>query len=185
MVWDDLVADCSAAVRGDDDVVLKTYSAEVAVGIESVVVDEVLVHALALPEVDEVRDEVDARLYSHDEAFLHAASAAETVEAKLCGWLHFLVKTYVVLTEAFHVVDIHTHHVAQSVRHEHGVRSSLHSFICVALHESDGFQVISDDAASSEVHVEPFYSRLSILNDPVVRLFHSEVYLSLLLSEAS
>ena len=52
VVGNELVADEAAAVLGDEDIVLQTYATEVLVGLQQVVVDEVLVQTLCPPVVD-------------------------------------------------------------------------------------------------------------------------------------
>ena len=69
--------------------------------------------AFLAPEVDEVGDEVDARLVSDDEALLQPSAHAQTVGAKLLEvGACLIVEAYVDLSQTLHIVHVHTHHVA-------------------------------------------------------------------------
>ena len=61
--------------------------------------------------------------------------------------------------------------------------TSTHRLVCVAFHQSDGFQMVGEDAASTQMHVEPLDVGFGILNHPVVGSFHSRVDVALLLRE--
>ena len=78
---------------------------------------------------------------------------------------------------------VHTHHVSQSVRHEHGVSASLYGLFGVALHQSEFLEFVCHHTAYVEMHVHPFHSGLSHLNGVVVTCFYDGVYLQLPLCE--
>ena len=129
-----------------------------------------------------MRDEVDAWLVGHHESWLQTTSASQTVQSELRRWLHLIVEAHVVLSESLHVVYVHSHHVTESVWHEQGM-TSTYSLFRVTLHQSDGFQMFGEDAASTQVHVEPLDVGFGILNHPVVGSLHSRVDVALLLRE--
>ena len=139
-----------------------------------------------LPVVDESGDEVDARLVCHHEAFLKTASHAQAVCAELVkAWTCLLVEAYVYLVERLHVVYVHTHHVSESVRQEHGVCASCHSLIHVALHQSEFLQALRHKAAYCEVNVHVFHAGTSYVQYVVVTFLHDGVNLELTLCELS
>ena len=97
MVRDDLVANHLAAILGDEDVVLETDAAKIAPRFDGVVVDELRELLLRAPKVDEVGNEVHARLVGHDEALLQATAATQMVQSELSGRLHLVIVAQIVL----------------------------------------------------------------------------------------
>ena len=67
MVRDALGTEETAAVAGDEDIVLDAHTSEVLIGLQQVEVDELLAVSALFPVIDEGRDEVDARLIGNDE----------------------------------------------------------------------------------------------------------------------
>ena len=140
--------------------------------------------AAGAPVVDEVGDEVDTRLVGDDEALLEAASHAEAVGAKLLEvGSCLLVKSHIDLVEGLHVVDVHTHHVAQSVGQEHGVGTLAHGLLGVALGQSELLHAVEDDLADAEVDVHIFDAGLGQLQRVVVGLLDDRVDLQLALGK--
>ena len=153
MVRNAVLAEESATILCDEHIVFNTDTSEVLVGLELVEIEELSAMARSLPVVDEGRDKVYARLVGNNEAFLKAASHAQTVGAKLVeAWTCLSVEAYVDLVETLHVVNVHTHHVAQSVGQEHGVGSGCNSLVGVALHESELLQTFGHESAYGKVY---------------------------------
>ena len=137
MIRDALLAQEAAAIGGDEDVVLDADAAKVLVGLQFVKVEELGAVAAGTPVVDQGWNEVDARLVGHHKALLQTAAHAQGVGAELVQTgPGLLVKADVDLPQAFHVMHIHTHHVAQAVRQEHGMRSCGNSLVHIALHQA-------------------------------------------------
>ena len=134
VVGDALCAYEAASAGGYQHVVFDAYSAEVAVFVYLVEIQEFRVCAFAPPVVDEVGNEIDAGLVGYHEAGLEPASEAQGVGAKLCGRAHFVVVTHISLPEAFHVVHVHAHRVPQAVGQEQRMRSGAQRFLHVAPH---------------------------------------------------
>ena len=109
MIWNALLAEETASVLGDENVVFYTYSAKVLICLEQVEVDEFLAVSACLPVVDEGGNEIYSRFVCHYEILLEAASHAQAIRAKLVRWLHLVVKTYVFLVESLHVVNVESH----------------------------------------------------------------------------
>ena len=70
MVRDALRSEESAAVLGNQYIILDADAAKVLVGLQLLVVDKLLAVSAGFPLVDEGRDKVDAGLVSNDKAFL-------------------------------------------------------------------------------------------------------------------
>ena len=75
MVGDAALAEETAAVLGDEQVVLNADSTEVLVGLQLLVVEELLAMSLGPPLVNEGRNEIDAWLIGNDKAFLPGLSS--------------------------------------------------------------------------------------------------------------
>ena len=151
-LWDGSAKD-AAAIIGDEQVVFDADATEVLVGFQLVVVDEILVLAFGFPDVDEGRDEVDARLIGDHETWLEGLAATQAAEALVGGTWCDVVVADVGLAEAFHVVHVHAEHVAEAVRHEEVVSTSHQGFFGVAFHQADAFQSINQGAAGEGVHL--------------------------------
>lgn len=185
MVGDDFFAQDAAAIRGDEDVVLKTDTTKVAVGFQQVVVDELLVETFALPFVDERGDEIDAGFVGEHPAGLDASSAAQTVGAELRGGAYLIVEAYIDLPESLHVVNVHTHHVSESVLEEHGVCSGSDGVVGIAAHQAKVLEAVGHQSADVEVHVHPLQIRMSLLDDKVVASLDDGVDVALTRGETS
>ena len=98
VVWNDFVAEHTATIGCYENVVLETYSSEILVCFQQVVVKEVAVQTACTPVVNECRNEVDARFVGHYEALLQSLSAAQACRAELFRWLYLVIETYVVLS---------------------------------------------------------------------------------------
>ena len=139
-----------------------------------------------LPVVDEGRDEVNSRLVGYHETFLQTATHTQAVGTELLQIRAYLfVETNVNLVEVLHVVNIHSHHVAQTMRQEHGVCSSLYSLFCITLCKSEFLHAVEEQAANREVYVSPFYAWLGYIQCMVVAFFYNRVDFQLALAELS
>ena len=102
----------TASVLGDQHIVLDAYATKVLVGFQLVEDKELLAVSAGLPLVNQSGDEIDARLVSDNKTFLQLASHAQAISAKLFQvGARLIVETYIDLSQTFHVVNIHTHHV--------------------------------------------------------------------------
>ena len=185
MVGDGVLAEDAAAVGGDEEVVFQTDAAEVLVGLQQVVVDELLVEAFGTPLVDEGGDEVDAGLVGEHPPGLYAAAAAQAVGAELGGGAHLVVEADVDLSEAFHVVYVHAHHVSEAVLQEHGVGAGFDGIGGIAFHEAHVLQALGHEAADVEVHVHPLDAGTGLLDDEIVAGLDDAVDVALAGGEAS
>ena len=66
-----------------------------------------------------------------------AATEAQTGQTELVGGARLVVVAHIHLAEGFHVVDIHAHGVAESVRQEEGVGTGGHRSVDIALHQAE------------------------------------------------
>ncbi len=82
-------------------------------------------------------------------------------------------------------MNVHAHHMSQSVGHEHGMCTSSYSLVGVSLHESELLEALRHDSAHGHMHVPPFDIGGSHLQSMVVTFLHDAVNLSLLLCECS
>ena len=177
-----LLAEEAAAVLGDEDVVLDADAAEVLILFDFVEAEELLAVAALAPVVDEGRDEVDARLVGDDEAFLQAAPHAQGVGTELVeNGARLLVEAHVDLVEILHVVHVHAHHVAQSVRQEHGVGAGAHSLLGVAFHQAELLQPVGHQAAYGEVTVHVLHAGLGNVQNQVVAVLDNRIDVELAL----
>jgi len=132
-------------------VVLDADAAEVAVLVQGVVVDELLVQALGLPLVDQLGDEIDARLDRDDKALAQGPGQAQVGQAELRAARVLAVVAHEVLAEAFHVVNVHADHVPQAVGEEQRVRPRLDSRLHLAAHQAQVLEALGDDPAGQQV----------------------------------
>ena len=114
---------------------------------------------------------------------MQALSTAQSVGAELCGRLYLVVETDVVLPQSFHVVNVHAHHVAQSVRQEHGMCAGANSLLGVAFHQSYLLQAVGHHAANLPMNVIPQHSRFGNVKNVVVTCLHYAIYFELSLRE--
>ncbi len=139
-----------------------------------------------LPVVDERWDEIDAWLVGKNKTFLQLAAHTQTVGAELFEVrTRLLVEAHVDLSQSFHIVNVHTHHMSQSVRQEHSVSTGFHGLVRVALHQSELLQAIRHLAAHGEVHIHIFHAGLGHVEHIVVTLLHDRIDLQLPLRELS
>ena len=138
------------------------------------------------PLVDECRNEVDARLVGNDESLLQPPPHAQTVRAELFEvGARLVVEADVGLPQALHVVNVHTHHVAQAVRQEHGVRPGLQGVVGIALHQSQLLELLGHHAAYGKMHIHILHARLGHLEHVVVAGFDNRVDVALPLCEGA
>ena len=125
--------------------------------------------AALAPVVDEVGDEVDARLVGDDEAFLQTTTHAQAIRTKLVeNRARFRVETHVDLVEIFHVVHVHSHHVTESVRQEKRVSTGSHGLLGVATHQSEFLQTVGHQATDGEMAVHILHAGLGDAQNEVV-----------------
>jgi hypothetical protein len=70
MIRDSLLAQITATVGSNKDVVLNANATKVLVCLQKIEVEELCTMTLAPPLVDESRNKINARLVGHDKAFL-------------------------------------------------------------------------------------------------------------------
>lgn len=186
VVGDAVFADEATTVMGDEHVVFYAYATEVLVGFELVVTQEVFAMAFGAPFVNEGGNEVDAWFVGNDKAFFESAAHAQTVGAKLFEVrTGFFVKAHVDLVERFHVVYVHSHHVAQAVGKEHGMCACCNSCIGVAFGQAKLFQTVKHQAADGKVNIGIFHARTGQLEGLVVAGLNDSVDFFLSLGELS
>ena len=182
VVGDTLLAHEATAVLRDQQVVLDTDTAKVLIGLELVEVQELSTMAFLPPEVDKVGDEVDAWFVGDNESFLQASAHTQTVCPKLLQIRTcLLVEADIDLSETFHIVYVHTHHVSQSMRQEHRMGTGSYSLVGVALHQAELFQPFRHQTADGKVHIGIFHTGLGHFEHIVVTGFNDGVYLQLAL----
>ena len=134
MVRDALGAEEATTVPRDQDIILDTDATEVLIRFQLLEVQELLAMTAGLPVVDKSRYEVDTRFVGHHKTLLQSSTHAQTIGAELLQIRAcLLIEAHIDLSEALHVVNIHTHHVSQSVRQEHGVGTGSDSLVHIAL----------------------------------------------------
>ena len=139
-----------------------------------------------LPVIDEGGDEVNAGFVGHHKALLQTTATTQIAGAKLVQiGAHLIIEAHVDLTEALHIVHIHTHHVTKTVNEEHGMSAVSQGIIRVALHEADVLQALGDDASGSEVAVPPFHAGSRHLMHAIMSRNNCIVNITLLLGEAA
>ena len=116
----------SATIFGDEYIVLNSDTTEIFIGLNLVEVEEFCTVTGCLPVVDEGRDEVNSRLVGYHETFLQTATHTQAVGTELLQIRAYLfVETNVNLVEVLHVVNIHSHHVAQTMAFEPSMHNSF------------------------------------------------------------
>ena len=80
-------------------------------------------------------------------------------------------------------MDIHSHHVSQSVWQEHGIGAGSHGRLSVTLGKSQLFHPVEEDAADGEMDIGVFHTGLRILQRRIVTFFYYLVDLQLPLGE--
>ena len=174
----------TAAVLCDEDIVLNADTAKVLVSLKLIEIDELLTMSAGLPVVDEGRDEIDTWFVGEDEAFLESATHTETVCAKLFEVrARLLVESDIDLSQTFHVVDVHTHHVTQSVRQEHRVGTGSDGSVGIALHQTEFLQTLRHQAADGQMHIHIFHAGFCHIEHIVVTGLDDGVDLQLALRE--
>ena len=103
----------------------------------------------------------------------------------MVGRLYGVVVAHIVLSEAFHIVHIHTHHVAQSVRHKHSVSACCHRVVGVTLHQSKVLESFGHEAAYCHMSVVPAQTGLGKCESQVVAIGHDLHYVTLFLSKSA
>ena len=131
----------TAAVLGDDEVILDANTSEVVIVNQSVVIDKLTTLALFLPLLDEGRDEVDTRLIAHyytgaqlPSATIGAAGQLGSARSKA---REVEVVNIAALTYGLAVVYIESHTVTQSVGHKHKHCSCGNGFFGVAFEQTE------------------------------------------------
>ena len=184
MIRDTALAEEAAAIGSNQDIIFDADAAEILIGLQLVEVKEVLTVSACFPIIDEGRDEIDARLVCYNKALLQSAPHAQTVRTELLQIrTGLLVETYVNLPETFHVVNIHAHHMSETVRQEHGMGSCADSLLCITLHQTEFLETISHQSADCKMHVCIFHARFSDFQHLVVTGLDDRIYLQLALVE--
>jgi hypothetical protein len=99
MVGDALGTEESAAVLGDQQVVLNTDATEILVGLEFVEIKELLTMSLFPPKVDKMGDEVDTGFVGQYKALFQFATHTQTISAELFKVrTRFVIEPYVDLS---------------------------------------------------------------------------------------
>lgn len=83
VVGDSILAQETASLCCDEDVVLQTDASKVLVGLYLIKAEEFCTMSFALPVVYERRDKVDAWLVGHHPTLMQTSSTAKTVGAEL------------------------------------------------------------------------------------------------------
>ena len=78
---------------------------------------------------------------------------------------------------------IHTHHVSQSVGHEHGMCAGLYSLVGIAFGQSQLLESVKHEAAHREVYVSIFYTGFSHGQCMVMSSLHDGVDFQLALGK--
>ena len=112
VVGDSILAQETASLCCDEDVVLQTDASKVLVGLYLIKAEEFCTMSFALPVVDERRDKVDAWFVGNDKSLLQTASHAKTTCSELVEiWSYLIIKANIHLIKGLHVVYVHAHHM--------------------------------------------------------------------------
>ena len=186
MVGDAVLSEETAAVVGDEHVVLYADAAEVLVFFKQIEIEELGAVAGGAPAVDECGNEIYARLVGNDKAFFELAAHAQAVCSELLqNWTRLVVEAHINLAEALHIVNVKAHHVAEAVRQEHGVGAGAYGFFGIASHQSEFLETIGHKTADIEMDVHISYAGASNVEHTVVAFLDNAVYIKLTLGEAA
>ena len=162
MIWYSVLANEATTVFGYEYVVFYAYATKILVFLQFVEAQEVGTMLVGFPFVDKGRNKVYAWFIGNHKSFFQTASHSQAVCSKLFEVrTGFFIKTYVYLVKVLHIVNVHTHHVAESVWQEHSVCSVANSLFGIAFGKSQFFHSVKDVLAYSEVYIGIFYSWLS------------------------
>ena len=186
MVGDPVLAEEAAAIFSDEHVVFNADAAEVLICFEFVEVYPFGAVARCAPVIDKRGDEVDAGFVGDHETGFEAAPHSEAIGAELVeDRSRLLVEAYINLAESLHVVDIEAHHVAESVRKEHGVCTGSYGLLRVAPHEAELFETVGHEAAHVEMDIHIFHTGAGYFQHEVMAFLHDRIDLELALRETS
>ena len=131
-------AEQTAALLGDEQVILQTDAAEVVVlFLQQCEIDILGIDALLLPFLNKSGDEVDTGLVRYDVAGLEHLAHTQRTETELCRTLISIVITDVVLAEILHIVHVQPHIMAETVGHEKRMSSRRHYLVWVSLKNAE------------------------------------------------
>ena len=112
-----------------------------------------LVGALLLPELDKVRNEVDAWLISNHIARNQPAGHAEAAQTEQGRALLVGVVAHEILAQVFHVVHVQAHVMAEAVGHEQAGNAEFHHIVHRAFHEAQVAQAFQHQAGGCQMYV--------------------------------
>ena len=80
-------------------------------------------------------------------------------------------------------MNVHTHHVSQSVRQEHGVCTCCNGLVGIAFHQADLLQSLRHQTAHGKMYIHILYAWLGNLKYVVVTFLHNLIKFQLALGE--
>ena len=142
-----------------------------------------MVSLLCLPLVDEGRDEVDAGLVCDHIARNQFPGHPEASETELGRAGLIIVVSYEILVEVLHVVDIQTHVVTESVRHEESGDSGFDHIVDIAPDDIQCTEFLQHQAHSPEMDLTVGDTRTGEFESEIVAVADNLVYFPLLPGE--
>ena len=106
-----MVTKTTGTISSYEIILLIADATKVFPSIEFVVTDEVCIHLLSTPFVDEFGDKVNTRFNSEHEARLERTCQAKRLTANLSA-LGLSVVAYPYLAQIFHIMHIESHHMS-------------------------------------------------------------------------
>ena len=179
------VADDAAARLRHEDVVLDADAAEIAVGIQRVVVDDALVFPFGAALVDQRGDEVETRFVGHHGPRFDPPRRAVDAGSRLGGPFGDRTVVERPLAHRLAVVHVHAQSVAQSVGHEHRHGSCGHGVGGRAFQQAQSDKPFGEGHVGGVVHLGVHHVGLHDARHVVVRRQYDVVNVFLLLGEAS
>ena len=175
----------AASVFGNEQVVFEPYASEIEVFFHFRIVYHTLVRTFSLPFGYQCRDEINTRFIGDNVPRPEPAGHPEGAESELWRALLVIVVAYEVFSEVFHVVNVNTHIVSESVRHEESGNTFAYHVVDMSVHKSERFQSVEHLGCHRQVDFPVRYSRCSQLECQFIAFLHYVVYAALLLCEYS
>ena len=151
--------------------------------LQLVIVHEALVALLALPFLDEGRNEVYSRLICDDIARNKSACHSEAAEAELRGAFLIRIVTHEILSEVLHVVNVKSHVVAESVRLEQSGDAFVKHIVQIAAHDVQRSEILQHQLGDGQMNVPIGDSRLCQIERQLVAVADYLIDVPLLLGE--
>ena len=136
-----------------------------------------------LPLLYQCRNEIDSRFISDDIARDELSGHSEAAEAELGRTYLVIVIADIIFSVIFHVMDIHTHVVAEAVRHEQACHARFYHALDITADDIECAETLKHEGHSLDMHVPVCRSRLGEIESQLVAVAHNLVNIPLLCGE--